>query len=68
MRNRVAENEVRIDYELDELSAELAMFKHSLFEKELWIREMSSVLKEVRLEIRLKSAKVEVQQFMLEKL
>ena len=67
-KDRVAENEVPIDYELNELRAELALVKYSLFEKELWIREMSSVLKEVKLEIRLMSAKVKAQQFVLEKL
>jgi hypothetical protein len=67
-KGRDAENEVRNDPELDGLRAELAVVKRRLLEKEVWIGEMSSLLNEVGLKIRLMSATVEAQQFVLEKL
>ena len=67
-KGRDAENEVRNDPELDGLRAELAVVKRRLLEKVVWIGEMSSLLNEVGLKIRLMSATVGAQQFVLEKL
>jgi len=63
-----AENEVRNTSEHDNLRVELALVKINLLEKELLIENMSSNLDELQLKIRYISAKLEAQQFVLEKL
>ena len=63
-----AENEIRNTSVHDNLRVELALVKTHLLEKELLIENMSSNLDELQLKIRYISAKLEAQQFVLEKL
>ena len=63
-----AENEIRNTSVHDNLRVELALVKTHLLEKELLIEEMSSNLNELQLNIRYISAKLDAQQFVLERL